>query len=124
MPELDGVAGKMGDVSGKMGDVSGKMGDVSGVMGKMGDVSGAPRTLADVHRLFLQDRQAETISTLQMKINRLENEILAIAQWLDNRLSIVEERVLSGNLEARVKLLETDVLRLKSVKPPTPSPMT
>ena len=116
MPELDGVAGKMGDVSGKMGDVSGKMGDVSG---KMGDVSGAPRTLADVHRLFLQDRQAETISTLQMKINRLENEILAIAQWLDNRLTIVEEKVLSGNLEARIKLLEADVLRLKTPRPPT-----
>src|SRR5436305_197606 len=108
MDEFEGVKGKMGDVSGKMGDVS----------GKMGDVSGAPRTLAEVHQLFLRDRQAETISSLRTKISRLESEILAIAQWLDGRIVLIEEQIRTENLRDRMAILESDVRLMQETKPP------
>ena len=87
--KIGDVSGKIGDVSGKIGDVSGKIGDVSGVDGKIGDVSG-DSPLSQVEDFLMQDRSGDKLYCLQMKIHRLENEVLAIARWLDARIISLE----------------------------------
>jgi hypothetical protein len=83
------VSGRIGNVSGRIGDVSGRIGDVSGIEGRIGDVSG-DATLQDVKDLLISDRGSDRLVCLELKIRRLENEVLGIARWLDMRLRVLE----------------------------------
>src|SRR5438067_11181592 len=79
------VSGRVGDVSGRVGDVSGRVGDVSGgISGRIGDVSGNS-PLSEVKDFLLQDRGDDHFDCLALRVRRLENEILGIAAWLDQR---------------------------------------
>ena len=128
------VSGRVGDVSGRVGDVSGRVGDVSGrlgVSGKIGDVSG--RSMAEVEDILLQNRQAETIRCLEIRVDRLEGELVGITRWLEGRLRSLENEVptnLEGRLriaesgtgqtESRLRAVEEKLRVLQAAKPPTP----
>ena len=69
-------------------DVRGKLGDVSGfeVGGKLGDVSGE-ETFEELLGVVTHDQRREILHCLELRVNRLEYQLFAIARWLDLRVS-------------------------------------
>jgi hypothetical protein len=88
MSDLDDIEGKYGDISGKYGDISGKYGDISG---KYGDISGGPNER--IERAVLEGRLMDEIACLQIRLRRLEKDLLGIAGAFSARLSEIEQRL-------------------------------
>jgi hypothetical protein len=85
--------------------IEGKIGDISGgVEGKIGDISG-DSTMSELTDFLLQDRDGDRRDCLELKVRRLQNEILGIARWLDARLRILEGS--GGDLGDRVGVTES-----------------
>lgn len=72
--------GKIGDISGKIGDISGKIGDISG-----------DSPFEEVKDFLLQDREADRLGCLELKVRRLQNEMVVITAWLDARITALEQ---------------------------------
>jgi hypothetical protein len=102
MPDDDEVRGRVGGLSGRVGGLSGRVGGLSGrvggLSGKVGGLSGrvgglSGKSLEEIHGLMLQDRDSGKVECLERRVDRLEDELLAIAEWLDERLRIIEENM-------------------------------
>lgn len=98
-------------------DVRGKLGDVSGfeVGGKLGDVSGN-ETFEQVLDMVTGGQGKEILHCLEIRVNRLEHLLLAIARWLDLRIRNLKDRLVAAegdlaNHERRIAALE-DRLRV------------
>lgn len=105
MGDKDNVGGKLGDVSGKLGDVSG-----FAVGGKLGDVSGN-ETFEEIMGVLTHERHREAVDCLELRVSRLEHLLLAIARWLDRRISVLNDRLEAvensvANHERRIAKLE------------------
>jgi hypothetical protein len=109
----DDVSGRLGGLSGRLGGLSGRLGGLSGrsggIGGRLGGLSG--KSLDEVHGLVLQDRQSEKVECLESRVNRLEDEILAIAEWLDARLGIIEE-TMPDDLRQLLSIINQHLTRL------------
>lgn len=99
----------MGDIH---DDVRGKLGDVSGfdVGGKLGDVSG-DETFEQMLGVVTQEQRKEILHCLEIRVNRLEYQLFALAKWLDLRITANTSRLdhAEGQLqdhEDRIRKLE------------------
>ena len=105
MADFDDIKGRIGDTSGRIGDTSGRIGDTSG------------RTLEEVQRDIVRGRLIERINFLESKVDRIEGDMVRIASMLDGRLRVLEDRILTSQLEGmvsnKVKTIQEQVQRLE-----------